>query len=148
MAQRGITFVAISRAPLADIERFRRRMDWQFEWVSSFGSEFNDDFHVSFTPQHQAEGTVHHNYGALPFAPEEMPGVSVFVKDVAGQVFHSYSSFGRGVEVMMGAYHLMDLTPNGRSERDVPNKMEWVRHHDRYASAPAPAAASCCASKG
>ena len=77
-----------------------------------------------------------------------MPGVSVFVKDVAGQVFHSYSSFGRGVEVMMGAYHLMDLTPNGRSERDVPNKMEWVRHHDRYASAPAPAAASCCASKG
>lgn len=151
LAQRDITFVAISRAPLAEIARFRERMGWQFRWVSSNGGDFNYDFHVSFKPEEQATGEVRYNYGKLPFPMEEAPGVSVFYKDDAGDVFHTYSTFGRGVEVMMGAYSLMDLTPQGRSERDVPNKMEWVRHHDRYEPAPAakPAAAdSCCASHG
>ena len=141
LTQRDITLVAISRAPLADIERFRRRMGWQFDWVSSHGSDFNHDFGVSFTPEEHAKGEVYYNYGMTTFPSEEAPGISVFYKDDAGAVFHTYSTYGRGVEVMMGAYNLMDLTPKGRDERDVPYKMEWVRHHDRYA----PAASSCCA---
>jgi predicted dithiol-disulfide oxidoreductase (DUF899 family) len=148
LAHRDTTFVAISRAPLAEIERFRQRMGWQFTWVSARGSDFNFDFHVSFTPQEQASGQACYNYAVGPARGEEAPGVSVFVRNDAGEVFHSYSTFGRGVEVMMGTYDLLDLTPQGRGERDVPYKMEWVRHHDRYAPAPAaqprPAAASCC----
>jgi predicted dithiol-disulfide oxidoreductase (DUF899 family) len=113
LAHRDVTLVAVSRAPLADIERFRQRMGWQFAWVSSHGSDFNRDFGVSFTP-------------------EEAPGISVFYKDDAGAVFHTYSTYGRGVEVMMGTYNMLDLMPKGRGERDVAHKMEWVRHHDRY----------------
>jgi predicted dithiol-disulfide oxidoreductase (DUF899 family) len=133
LAHRDITFVAISRAPLADILRFRQRMGWQFDWVSSNGSDFNFDFAVSFTPEELASGEVGYNYRRSPFPAEEAPGISVFCKDDAGEVFHTYSTFGRGVEAMMGAYVLMDLTPQGRNERDVFYKMEWVRHHDRYA---------------
>jgi len=143
LAHRDITFVAISRAPLAEIEPFRQRMGWQFKWVSSFGSDFNHDFHVSFTAEEKAKGEVEYNYAVQSFESEELPGISVFYKDDAGQVFHTYSTYRRGVEVMMGAYNMMDLTPKGRDERDVPYKMEWVRHHDRYE--PAPAAGSCCA---
>ena len=142
LEHRDVTFVAISRAPLADIERFRRRMGWQFKWVSSHGSDFNHDFGVSFTPEQRATGEVPYNYTMQPFPAEEAPGVSVFYKDDAGQVFHTYSTYGRGVEVMMGTYNMLDLTPKGRDERDVFYKMEWVRHHDRYE--PAPAAGSCC----
>jgi predicted dithiol-disulfide oxidoreductase (DUF899 family) len=147
LAHRDVTFVAISRAPLAEIERFRRRMGWQFKWVSSFGSDFNHDFHVSFTPE-EAKAQVYYNYGMQPFESEELPGISVFCKDDAGDVFHTYSTYRRGVEAMMGTYNLLDLTPKGRDERDVPYKMEWVRHHDRYEPAPvasaAPVAGSCC----
>jgi predicted dithiol-disulfide oxidoreductase (DUF899 family) len=132
LAHRDIRFVAISRAPLDEIRRFKARMGWQFDWVSSHGSRFNHDFGVSFTPEELAAGPVAYNYGRVDFPAEEAPGVSVFVRDDAGQVFHTYSTFGRGVEVMMGAYRMMDLTPRGRDERDVPYKMEWVRHHDRY----------------
>lgn len=148
LAQRDISFVAISRAPLAQIERFRERMGWGFDWVSSHGSDFNHDFGVSFTPDELAAGQVDYNYRMQPFPAEEAPGVSVFYKDDAGDVFHTYSTYGRGVEVMMGAYRLMDLVPQGRGERDVPHKMEWVRHHDRYEPVPAAkatvAAGSCC----
>jgi predicted dithiol-disulfide oxidoreductase (DUF899 family) len=147
LAHRDITLVAISRAPLADIERFRQRMGWQFKWVSSHDSDFNHDFGVSFTPEEQAKGEVYYNYGMQSFPSEEAPGISVFYKDAAGQVFHTYSTYGRGVEVMIGAYKLMDLTPKGRDENDVPHKMGWVRHHDRYTSEQAPAAGSCCAAK-
>src|SRR5262245_4297565 len=132
LAQRDITLVAISRAPLAEIERFRRRMGWQFKWVSSHGSDFNYDFHVSFTPEEEARGEVHYNYDTQPFESEELPGVSVFYKDDAGEVFHTYSTYRRGVEVMMGAYNLMDLTPKGRDEDDLDFTMAWLRHHDRY----------------
>jgi predicted dithiol-disulfide oxidoreductase (DUF899 family) len=148
LAQRDITLLAISRAPLAQIESFRRRMGWKFDWVSSYGNDFNRDFRVSFTPEDKAGGAPIYNFGTQPFQGEEAPGLSVFCKGDAGEVFHSYSTYGRGVEVMMGAYQLMDLTPQGRGERDVPYKMEWVRHHDRYEPAPverpAPATASCC----
>jgi len=145
LAHRDVTFLAISRAPLAEIERFRRRMGWQFKWVSSFGSDFNHDFHVSFTPQEQAKGEVYYNYGMQPFESEELPGISVFYKNDAGEVFHTYSTYRRGVEVMMGTYNMLDLTPKGRDER---RGMEWVRHHDRYDPAPVAkstaAAGSCC----
>lgn len=131
LAHRDISFVAVSRAPLPDILRFRQRMGWQFDWVSSNGSDFNFDFRVSFT-QLELAGGVEYNYRKSFFPAEEAPGISTFYKDDAGAVFHTYSTFGRGVEVMMGAYALIDLTAQGRNERDVFYKMEWVRHHDRY----------------
>lgn len=150
LAHRDVTFVAVSRAPLAEIERFRRRMGWQFKWLSSHGTDFNYDLGVSFTPEEVAKGKLHYNYGPWPLAGEEWPGISVFCKDEAGDVFHTYSTYGRGVEVMMGTYHMLDLTPGGRGERDdTIYKMEWVRHHDRYEPASpakaAPASGSCCA---
>jgi predicted dithiol-disulfide oxidoreductase (DUF899 family) len=148
LAHRDVTLVAVSRAPLAEIERFRRRMGWQFKWVSAHGGEFNYDFHVSFTPEEKARGEVYYNYGMQPFESEELPGISVFYKDDAGEVFHTYSTYRRGVEAMMGAYNLLDLTPKGRDEDQLDFTMQWVRHHDRYQPAPAakagPAAGSCC----
>ena len=148
LTHRDVTLLAVSRAPLADIERFRRRMGWQFKWVSSNGGDFNYDFRVSFTPQDQASGELVYNFATQPFQGEEAPGVSVFYKDDAGGVFRTYSTYGRGVEVMMHTYRLLDLTPKGRDERDTFYKMEWVRHHDRYQpELPAnatPADASCC----
>jgi len=147
LEHRDVSFAAVSRAPLAALERFRQRMGWKFRWVSSAGNDFNRDFHVSFAPEDRVEGAVYYNYGLTRFPNTEAPGVSVFCKDDAGEVFHTYSTFGRGVEVMMGTYRLLDLVPEGRGERDVPNKMEWVRHHDRYEPQPAkaaPAAGACC----
>ncbi len=107
-------------------------MGWKFRWVSSAANDFNKDFHVSFGSEDRVEGSVYYNYGMTRFPKTEAPGISVFCKDDAGEVFHTYSTFGRGVEVMMGTYNMLDLVPKGRNERDVPNKMEWVRHHDRY----------------
>jgi predicted dithiol-disulfide oxidoreductase (DUF899 family) len=148
LAHRDVTLVAISRAPLAEIERFRQRMGWRFKWVSAHGSDFNYEFGVSFTPEEVANGKLDYNYGTWPFAGQEWPGISVFYKDEAGQIFHTYSTYGRGVEVMMGTYNMLDLTPKGRDERDVDNKMEWVRHHDRYeptaVAKAAPATGSSC----
>jgi predicted dithiol-disulfide oxidoreductase (DUF899 family) len=137
LAHRDVTFVAVSRAPLAEIERFRRRMGWRFPWVSSFGTSFNHDFRVSFTPEEIATGRIDYNYGTWPLVGAEWPGVSAFYKDEAGDVFHTYSTYGRGVEVMMGTYRMLDLMPLGRGEPDdAAYKMDWVRHHDRYESAP------------
>ncbi|WP_076999738.1 thioredoxin family protein [Variovorax sp. KK3] len=146
LAQRDVSFVAVSRAPLEEIETFRRRMGWRFRWVSSFDTEFNFDFRVSFTPEEVATGKIDYNFGDWPWASEEWPGISAFYKDEAGQIFRTYSTYGRGVEAMMGTYAMLDLMPKGRNERDVDNKMEWVRHHDRYGPAPQAAAeqASCC----
>jgi predicted dithiol-disulfide oxidoreductase (DUF899 family) len=132
LAQRDVTLVAVSRAPLAEIERFRQRMGWQFRWVSSHGSDFNYDFGVSYTPEQVAKGELNYNYCKWPHAYEEWPGISVFFMSDASEVFHTYSTYGRGVEVMMGTYNILDLTPKGRDERDVEYKMEWIRHHDRY----------------
>ena len=116
LAHRDTTFVAVSRAPLAEIQRFRQRMGWQFKWVSSHGNQFNRDFGVTFTPEEIATGEVYYNFGMWPFPHEELPGISVFYKDDAGAIFHTYSTYGRGVEVMMGTYNLLDLTPKGRDE--------------------------------
>jgi predicted dithiol-disulfide oxidoreductase (DUF899 family) len=145
LAHRDVSFAAVSRAPLADIERFRERMGWQFRWVSSSANDFNKDFHVSFGPEDRVEDSVYYNYGMTRFPNTEAPGVSVFYKDDAGEIFHTYSTFGRGVEVMMGTYDLLDLVPKGRDENDGFYKMDWVRHHDRYE--PVPAADSCCHDK-
>jgi len=144
LEHRDVSFVAISRATLPEIERFRKRMGWQFTWVSSHGNDFNYDFHVSFTPEERAKGEVYYNYGMTAFPAEEAPGISLFYKNDAGEIFHTYSTFGRGVEVMMGTYQMLDLAPKGRDEEDIPYKMNWVRHHDRYEPAPKPAGGSCC----
>ena len=137
-----VTVVVVSRAPFGKIEAFRRRMGWRFKWVSSFGSDFNYDFGVSFTPEQIASGKVVYNYGLTDRVGEEMPGTSVFYKDPDGQIAHTYSSFARGGEAMLGTYALLDLTPKGRDENGPGHNLtDWVRHHDRYDSA----VASCCA---
>ena len=147
LEHRDITFVAVSRAPLAEIERFHRRMGWKFKWVSSNGSDFNYDFHVSFTPDEKKKDEVYYNYGLQGFESEELPGISVFHKNGKGEIFHTYSAYRRGVEVMMGAYFMMDLTPRGRDEAGLNWGMEWVRYHDSYEPAPKDPTAgpSCCA---
>ena len=134
LAHRDITMVAISHAPLAEIERFHRRMGWQFKWASAFGSDFNHDYAVSFTPDEIANGEVRYNYGLTPFAGQEAPGISVFCKDDAGAVFHTYSTYARGLDILIGAYNYLDLTPLGRDEADLPYGMAWVKHHDKYAT--------------
>ena len=146
LEHRDVTFVAVSRATLTEIERFRGRMGWQFKWVSSNDNDFNYDFHVTFTPEQRAKGNgeVYYNYGMTEFPAEEAPGISLFYKNDAGEMFHTYSTFGRGVEVMMGTYNMLDLAPKGRDEDDGPYKMNWVRHHDRDEPEPK-AGGSCCA---
>ena len=137
LAQRDTAFVAVSRAPLAEIERFRQRMGWSFRGVSSEGTDFNRDFHVTFTRGEIDGGTADYNYRGMK-PGEEMPGVSVFCRNDDGAVFHTYSTYGRGVEVMMHTYNLLDLTPRGRDEAALPFTMAWVRHHDRYEASAAP----------
>lgn len=142
LAHRDIALLVVSRAPLADLLAFKARMGWQFAWASSNGNDFNRDFHVSFASEDRVDGEVFYNFHMTPFPQTEAPGISVFYKDDAGTVFHTYSTFGRGVEVMMGTYPLVDLTPQGRDEAGLEYTMAWVRHHDRYEDAPA--GASCC----
>jgi predicted dithiol-disulfide oxidoreductase (DUF899 family) len=132
LAQRDVTFVVASRAPLPEIEKFQRRMGWHFKWVSSFGNDFNYDFHVSATPEEKALGKVTYNYEVTEFPSDELPGASVFCKNAAGEVFHTYSTYGRGLDILIGAYNLLDLAPKGRDEDGLAWGMAWVRHHDRY----------------
>ena len=145
LANRDVTLVAVSRAPLAEIDTFKRRMGWQFPWVSSYGTAFNRDFHVSFTKDEVASGKMHYNYAEQLFPSEEGPGFSVFVTNAQGDIFHTYSTYGRGGESVLGTYHLLDLVPKGRDEDGLPFPMAWVRHHDRY-SAHAGAGESTCSS--
>ncbi len=148
LEHRDLTLLLVSRAPLAEIERFRQRMGWPFRWVSAQHGDFNRDFAVSFPAESRIAGEVYYNYGMTAFPQEEAPGISFFFKDDAGDVFHTYSTYGRGVEAMMMAYELLDMAPRGRDEAGLSHGMEWVRHHDRYDAAPAAApASSCCASR-
>ena len=142
LAHRDVAFAAISGAPYPEIEKFRTRMGWRFPWVSSNANSFNYDYSVSFTPEQVASGKIGYNFGTSPHLNGELPGISVFAKDDAGDVFHTYSTYGRGVEVMMGAYRMLDLTPKGRDEGSLTHSMQWVRHHDRYGAVPAATAAS------
>ncbi len=132
LAHRDVTFLAISRATLPEIEAFKKRMGWKFKWVSSFENEFNHDYHVSFTKQEQAKGEVYYNYDMTKFPAEEAPGASVFYKNDAGEIFHTYSSFGRGLDPMITTYNWLDLAPKGRDEDGLAFTMAWVRHHDKY----------------
>ena len=129
--QRDVTMVTVSRAPLAKIEAFRKRMGWSFKWVSSSATDFNRDYGVSFTPDERESGQAFYNY-RLGRIGGEMPGLSVFYKDGSGAVFHTYSCYARGLDSVISAYQLLDLVPKGRDEADLPYTMAWVRHHDRY----------------
>jgi predicted dithiol-disulfide oxidoreductase (DUF899 family) len=155
LANRDTTLVVVSSAPLAEIEAFKKRMGWKFQWVSSFGSDFNFDYHVSFTPEQKSSGKVEYNYAKSEFPSEEAPGASVFAKDAAGKVFHTYSSYARGLDILVGTYHFLDLVPKGRDEDGLTFSMAWVRHHDRYAEGyfvdpaqkyeqPKSSSSSCC----
>jgi predicted dithiol-disulfide oxidoreductase (DUF899 family) len=155
LANRDTALAVVSRAPLEQIEAFRKRMGWKFQWVSSFESEFNFDYHVSFTPEEKANGKVYYNYAVGEFPSEEGPGASVFTKDAAGDIFHTYSSYARGLDILMGTYNLLDLVPKGRDEDGLAFSMSWVRHHDRYTEGylvdpaqkyeqPKSSAGSCC----
>ena len=131
----------VSRAPLAEIEAYKKRMGWQFRWVSSFGSDFNFDYQVSFRDDEiGAEAT--YNYERQEIDSDEMPGASVFYKDESGSVFHTYSAYARGLDILVGAYNWLDLTPKGRDEEKLPWSMAWVRRHDEYDDAPK--SESCC----
>jgi predicted dithiol-disulfide oxidoreductase (DUF899 family) len=132
LAARDVALVMVSRAPLAKIEVFKKRMGWRFKWVSSYGNDFNADFRVSFTQEEITQGKVNYNYTLQEFPSVEAPGLSVFYKDKDGAVFHTYSTYGRGLEPLVGTYMILDLVPKGRDEDALAFSMEWVRHHDRY----------------
>jgi predicted dithiol-disulfide oxidoreductase (DUF899 family) len=137
-----VTLVAVSRAPLPEIEAYKARMGWRFPWVSAFGSDFNHDYHVSFTKDELADGEVFYNFTKTKsdHAGAELPGLSAFYKDTAGEVFHTYSSYARGPEELIGTLMILDRAPKGRNEATT---MDFVRRHDEYEAAPEPA--SCCA---
>jgi predicted dithiol-disulfide oxidoreductase (DUF899 family) len=131
LAQRDVSFVVVSRGPLAEIEAYKKRMGWLFKWVSSHGSDFNYDFHVSFTPEEKAGGKVEYNYSKGEFPSEEAPSLSAFIRD-GGTVYHTYSTYGRGLDIIIGAYNMLDLAPKGRDEDVLPWRMAWIRRHDEY----------------
>ena len=131
LQRRDTSMVTVSRAPLDKLQAFKKRMGWSFKWVSSLGNDFNWDYHVSFKPE-DLEQEVFYNYGMQRFPMAEAPGISVFVKDETGAVFHSYSSYARGLDMFLGTYHLLDIVPKGRDEDGLSYTMEWLRHHDRY----------------
>ncbi len=132
LAHRDVSFVAISHAPLAKLEAFEKRMGWRFKWLSSFQSDFNFDYGVSFAPEAlKAEG-ARYNYTSRNTSQTELPGASFFYKAPDGAVFHTYSSYGRGIDLVNGAYNWLDLVPKGRDEDALEFTQSWVRHHDAY----------------
>lgn len=132
LKQRDVAFTAVSRAPLDRINVYKKRMGWSFSWVSSHESDFNFDYQVSFTPQQIAEGKGYYNYRVQPNTMSEQVGISVFCKNDKDEVFHTYSCYSRGVDMLNGAYHYLDLTPKGRDEAELEFSMQWVRRHDQY----------------
>jgi predicted dithiol-disulfide oxidoreductase (DUF899 family) len=132
LANRDATLAVVSRASQPEIAAFKKRMGWQFHWASSLGSDFNYDYHVSFTPEERAKGKVSYNYDLVEFPSEEGPGLSVFFKDAGGTIYHTYSSYARGLDILVGAYNFLDFAPKGRDEEGLGFSMAWVRHHDKY----------------
>jgi predicted dithiol-disulfide oxidoreductase (DUF899 family) len=131
-----VSLVTISRAPLAEIEAFKKRMGWRFLWLSSYDNDFNYDYQVSFRKEEIATGRVNYNYQVRDFVSEELSGLSVFYKNAGGEIFHTYSTYGRGDEMVDTTYMYLDLTPKGRNENGPHyNLGDWVRHHDRYGAA-------------
>ncbi len=129
LAHRDIAFAAISRAPIEKLDAYRERLGWTFRWLSSNGNDFNFDYRVSFDDQAKSDNRIHYNYVDQDGFMDELPGVSVFAKDAAGHVHRTYSTYSRGLDILNGAYHLIDLTPAGRNEE---NGMSWLRRHDSY----------------
>jgi predicted dithiol-disulfide oxidoreductase (DUF899 family) len=132
LAARDTMMVGVSRAPLEKLNAFKQRMGWTFDWYSSAGSDFNYDYAVSFTPEQIQSGHKTYNFGTSGFGVEEAPGISVFYRDQGGDIFHTYSCFARGLDMMNAAYHYLDLTPLGRHEDGLPRAMDWVRLRDKY----------------
>jgi predicted dithiol-disulfide oxidoreductase (DUF899 family) len=130
--QRDVSMVAISRAPLAQLQAYERRMGWSFEWYSSAGSSFNYDFAVSFTPEQREKGTAIYNYAPMKTSMSDLPGLSVFAKDDTETIFHTYSCYARGIDMTNSAYQLLDLVPKGRDEDGLAYNQSWVRRHDEY----------------
>ncbi len=130
LAHRDASFAVVSRAPMPRIQAFQARMGWRFHWVSAFGSDFNRDYGVHFTKE-ELTGEVGYNYGKRRFGSEEAPGLSVFYKD-GGGIFHTYSTYARGLDAVIGTYQFLDLVPKGRDEDGLAFTMAWVRHHDKY----------------
>ena len=140
LAHHDVSLIAVSRAPFVEFQAFKKRMGWKFKWVSSHGSDFNFDYHVSFTKESLAKGGVLYNFAPKSTDTEgETHGVSVFYKDEAGDIYHTYSTYARGCDILLGAHHYLDMTPLGRNETST---MSWMRHHDKYENA-APEH-SCC----
>lgn len=129
LPHRDVTFVVVSRAPLAEFEPYRKRMGWHFKWVSSSGNQFNFDYHVSFAENEERK--AYYNYQMGPFMSDELPGLSVFYKNEKGDIFHTYSAYARGLDILVGTYNLLDLAPKGRDE-NPDSTMDWVRRHDEY----------------
>ncbi|MBI2254781.1 MAG: thioredoxin family protein [Proteobacteria bacterium] len=139
-----VTLTCISRAPLEKIESYKRRMGWHFPWASSFGSDFNFDFHVSFTKEQLGQETVEFNYKRIPVADahDELPGLSAFQKDADGSIYLTYGNFGSGTDDVLTTMMLLDMAPKGRNEQKM---MDFVKRHDEYAEAQAKPAQQCCA---
>jgi predicted dithiol-disulfide oxidoreductase (DUF899 family) len=143
LAERDVTFAVISRAPLAEIDAYKQRMGWTFKWLSSNGNDFNYDFVVSFKENEVGKEGIY-NFGSTKVYGEEMPGISVFTRNPAGEVFRTYSTYARGLDNMIGTYQLLDLVPQGRDEDGLPFTMSWVKRHDEYEQQPVMAKAGCC----
>ena len=147
---RDATFVAVSRAPLLKLQQFHKRMGWRFKWVSSYGTDFNYDFNVSFRKEDIAAGRAQYNYRLLDFEIEDLSGFSIFCKNREGEIFHTYSTFARGDEMLTTAYMYIDLLPKGRNEDDLEEPSSWWRHHDNYTEdqrsneSDTPARKGCC----
>jgi len=142
LAARDTSMAAISLAPVAKLEAFKKRMGWTFDWVSSSDNDFNHDYGVTFTREEIDHGEQKYNFGTTPFYGPELPGISVFFRDESGSVFHTYSCFARGLDMMNAAYQYLDLTPLGRHEEGLPYPMDWVRLRDQYQADAAKA--GCC----
>lgn len=135
LAHRDISLATISKAPISQIEQFRKRMQWTFPWVSAAHTDFGHDFGVSFTDEQLADPSTIYNFNTRPYPIRELPGLSVFAKDSRGDIYHTYSTFARGLEDFLTAYRYIDITPKGRDEAEG-GGMDWLRHHDRYDGTP------------
>jgi predicted dithiol-disulfide oxidoreductase (DUF899 family) len=132
LPHRDVTFVVVSRAPFSEIQAYQRRMGWRFKWLSSHASDFNFDYHVSASEEEQGNGKMYYNYETQEWVNEEMPGLSVFYRDQNSDLFHTYSTYGRGLDILIGTYNFLDLVPRGRNEDHLAFTMDWVRRHDEY----------------
>ena len=130
--QRDVSLAVVSSAPFETLAAFKQRMGWRFTWVSSHGNDFNRDYRVSFTPEEIERHEADYNYRVGAFPMSEAPGISVFLKDQAGGLYHTYSAYARGLDIFIGAYNLLDIVPKGRDEAELPFTMAWVNFHDRY----------------